>query len=103
MKRAMHAVALLLLLVGAVPVLAQHEALPAGSTPAPVVVVVPPAAPPANDLVNQYGDPDDAITGNRGNSVVGGAPIYSPTSSAAPPPALAGWLLSIMVTLVPSI
>ena len=103
MKRAMHAVALLLILVGAVPALALHDAQPAGSATASAVVAEQPAAPPANDLVNQYGDPDDAITGNRGNSAVGGAPIYSPTNSAAPPPALAGWLLSIMVTLVPSI
>ena len=103
MKRAMYAVALLLLLVGTVPALAQHEAQPAGSTPASVAVVVQPAAPPANDLVNQYGDPDDAITGNRGNSVFGGSPIFSSSASAAPPPALAGWLLSVMATMTLSI
>jgi len=102
MKRAMHAVALLLILVGAVPALALQEAQPAGSTTASTVVAEQPTSPPANDLVNQYGDPDDAITGNRGNGATGSAPIFSPTSSPPPPPALAGWLLTIMVTLFPA-
>ncbi len=103
MKRAMHAVAMLLILVSALSAQATSSMEAAGSTSGTVVATEAPVAPPANDLVHEYGDPDDAITGNRGNSVTGGSPIYSPTSSTPPSSALAAWLIALIVQVVPSL
>lgn len=103
MKRAMHAVVVLLILVSALSAQATPPLEAMGSALGTVVATEAPVAPPANDLVQEYGDPDDAITGNRGNSVTSGSPIYSPTSSALPPSALAAWLIAVIMQVVPSI
>jgi hypothetical protein len=93
MKRAIHAVALLVILAAALPALATSPGQPPGSASGAAVVVTPPP-PPVGDLFNQYGDPDDAITGNRSNNVAGGTPApASPTGSSIPTPAPAQWLL----------
>ncbi|MBA4378068.1 MAG: hypothetical protein C0395_05350 [Gemmatimonas sp.] len=98
----MHAVAMLLILVSALTAQATTSLEATGSTLVTVVATEAPAAPPANDLVHEYGDPDDAITGNRGNNVAGGLPIFSPTSSTQPSSALAAWLIAVIMQVVPS-
>jgi hypothetical protein len=92
---------MLLILVSALSAQATSSTEATGSTLVSTVATEAPVTPPANDLVHEYGDPDDAITGNRGNSVTGGSPIYSPTSST-PPSALAAWLIALIVQVVPS-
>lgn len=101
MRRAMHAVAMLLILVSALTAQATSLAAATGSTLGTAVATEAPVAPPANDLVHEYGDPDDAITGNRGNSVAGGLPIFSPISSTQSS-ALAAWLITVLMQIVQS-
>ncbi len=100
MKRAMHSVVLLLILVSALSAQATSQSGTMVSTSGTVVVLEAPTTPPANDLVHQYGDPDDAITGNRGNSVLTGSPIVTPPGSVLSPAALASWLLAVFATVV---
>lgn len=102
MRRAMHAVAMLLILVSALTAQAMSLTGATGSTLGTVVATEAPVTPPANDLVHQYGDPDDAITGNRSNSVAGGSSIFSPTSSTPPSSTLAAWLIAVIMQVIPS-
>jgi hypothetical protein len=99
----MHAVALLLILASALPAQATSPTESSGSVPVAAVSVASPVAPPVNDLVHQYGDPDDAITGNRGNTVVGGTSSNTPSGPSGAASALAQWLISILASVAPTI
>ena len=103
MKRAMHTVALLLILASALPAQATSPAESSGSTHVAAVSVASPVAPPANDLVHQYGDPDDAITGNRGNSIVGGTSSCTPPAPSSTAASFAQWLISVLACVAPTI
>ncbi|MDO9695496.1 MAG: hypothetical protein Q7W56_12260 [Candidatus Latescibacteria bacterium] len=103
MKRAMHAVALLLILASALTAQATSPTESSGSAPVAAVSVASPVAPPANDLVHQYGDPDDAITGNRGNTIVGGTSSWTPPASTSTAASLAQWLISVFACIAPTI
>ena len=102
MRRAMHAVAVLLILVSALSAQAMSLTSATGSALGTVVATEVPVAPPSNDLVHEYGDPDDAITGNRGNSVITGSPIVTPPGTAPLSSALAAWLLGVIAQISPS-
>lgn len=97
MRQAMRMVVLLLILAWAAVPCAATDTVNNTSTSVCALPVAPttqtaPAAtstePTDPDLVGQYGDPDDLITGNRSNHMIGGEPPTSQSSGIPPADAL---------------